>query len=374
MQQDHVLPEYSWLPGFVEQILPTSTWGCYQFSLRHRGNLLVSFARSPDDLNEADRASRESAFCVASLSKTITAIAVLNSLTLCGRSEHDSVACYLDYLRADRTSSLAEFACVSVEDLLRHESGLRFPIVSPRGYGYPQSAIDYCWELIDGARSTTARKVCHYSNAGYSILARVVEGMHRIMGNETARYEEIVRNVPYIKAIRSEGSAVFITGADCFPPVQMVNGRFELIRSDSALPCLDGASSWAMSADSVTSIFGKYLDAEDGDELGIRKALLRKIRTGTRGPDTEIEYANDWRSGSHYCLGCHVVGTSGSRFKRWYHVGEWTQYQSFYSYRKDGLIWAINCNHSPSSMPRLFQHVFASIDRVLRPINPAKAP
>jgi N-acyl-D-amino-acid deacylase len=322
----------------------------------------------------ADRENRTgvepgSLFRVASVSKTITATAVMRLVEQGELSLDDSVFRLLDLRRyiSSRVPIDSRLGRVTVRDLLRHSGGFDReasfdPMFSSRRIARTLG-IDPPPEPWDIIRYMVRRKLDFepgtkyaYSNFGYLMLGRIVE---QVTGSSYGQW--VQENV---------FAPIGVTGArlgrtverDAWPgEVRYYDGRGMTARSvfpevEAEVPrpyglwyleSMDAHGGWVMSAVDLARFSASFADPDASPLLG-RRAIEQMFAPP---PYAELD-ANGRAAESFYGLGWRVKHKSSGRENVW-HTGKLEGTASAMVRRHDGIAWVVlfNTDRNPEGTP-----------------------
>lgn len=136
-------------------------------SIVHGGEVLFSASYGMANIEHRIPNGPETRFCIASLSKPMTAIAVLRLVEQERLGLDDPVSRWID----DFPSGDA----ITLEDLLTHRAGIPHRVTSPLEEARPTTAAEIVAKVREKGLLYEPRTSRTYSTAGYSVVARVIE-------------------------------------------------------------------------------------------------------------------------------------------------------------------------------------------------------
>ncbi len=337
------------------------------------GRLVMAEGYGFADKEHGRAARADSLFRIASLSKPITAVAVLKLVEEGRLGLDDKAFRLLDDLRpppgAFFDSRLTE---ITVRDLLRHSGGFDRaasgdPMFKPMDIAWvmgtppPASAETIIRYMLTQPLDFPPGMRFAYSNFGYCVLGRVIE---RVTGE---RYRDFVRTKVLKpmgisdmrlgrteRKFRADGEAAY----DDFSGSGLMSSVFPFIREPAALPyggfyleAMDSHGGWLAS---VVDLM-RFLTAVDGRSR--RRGFLKSdtiAEMTARPPLAEYRDAT-----AYYALGWQVRPQGNDA--NWWHTGSLAGSAAILVRAHNGLAWAALFN----SLPYEADAFLAELDRAL---------
>lgn len=332
-------------------------------ALTRKGQLIYARGFGWADLASRRPVQPDSLFRIASLSKPVTAVAVLHLVERGQLSLDDRV---LDHLRsvpalASEQPDDDRWKRITVLHCLQHTAGWdsslsKDPIAQPRqiadalGMALPVQAIDVVRRILRQPLDFDPGERFAYSNVGYLILGRVIEAVSGI------RYEDYVRTNIFrplgLKAprlgraaqdLRADGEVTYYdvqqrTGAGVVPPV--IGQEVPLQYGAENLDAFDAHGGWIASAVDLAR-FAAALDEPSRGTLLKESSLATMTRrpAGLAGNDTSGQPRE-----TYYSCGWVIRQTDVQGALNQFHAGRIAGSGTLLVRRSDTLNWALLFN------------------------------
>jgi N-acyl-D-amino-acid deacylase len=330
------------------------------------GRLILAKGYGWSDVTTGTPTQPDTRFGLASLSKPITATAVLKLVEAGKLGFDDRVFDLLKDLKPPRgTREDPRYRTITVRQCLNHSAGwnrdLRgdpitwTPLVC-RGLGVPPplSAAQLLSFLMALPLDYDPGTECHYSNVGYIALGEVIAA---VTGQPYGRW--VLDNV--LKPAGAKGAAL-----------EALNGRYLanaarrhlagtlMILPPIELPMQDASGGWVGSAIDMMC-FLTALDGSRGKALLTEKSLQAMIEPPPKplGP---------FPDGTHVGLGWDKVQSEGKRFG-YFKSGNFPGERTFSKRRADGLKWVLLFNASMDFDPQDGQRITNALQLIHQKIE-----
>ena len=142
-------------------------------SVTHRGEVIYRASYGMADVEHGVANGPETRFCVASLSKPMTALAALRLVEDERLSLDDPVSRWIDDFPSGDE--------MTVEDVLTHRAGIPHRVTVPLEESRPMTAADIVAKVREKGLLHEPRTSRTYSSAGYSVVAHILE---KVMGSD----------------------------------------------------------------------------------------------------------------------------------------------------------------------------------------------
>ena len=324
------------------------------------GEILYARAIGFSNVEEKVPVEPHSLFRIASISKPVTAVAILQQ---CERGNLTLDSCVWELLKLDEPTD-PRWKQVTIRQLLRHTGGwdrnasidpmfMSVAFATEAGTPSPAGPAEVIRAMLKRPLDFDPGRKYAYSNFGYCLLGRVLECLPSAHGR---RYEQLVRDevfapvgalsprlgrtlttsvdevrygMPVIEgepAVREE--SVFTPGEKVAPPYGAWN-----------LEAMDSHGGWIASATDLVR-FAMGCDEAATEPSSKRQALLSRAMidemfakpTGDDLTESEIWYGHGWN-----------VRTSGNGRNTW-HMGALDGTSTILVRRSDGMTWAVLFN------------------------------
>jgi N-acyl-D-amino-acid deacylase len=379
-----VVPELAGLDRLIQAFLLNNKVPGAAVAVAHHGRVVYSRGFGLADLEAEAPVEPDSLFRVASLSKPITAVAVLR-LVEHGKLKLDDRAFQVLDLRdpAGRPVPLADpgLGEVTVRDLLRHTGGWdsepsgdpmfrpveiakEFGMAPPAGPGLiVRSMLGKPLDFHPGHRYA-------YSNFGYCVLGRLIEkvsgksyeafvraevlaplGIRDIRLGKTLAEDRAPREVRYYDAKRREGPGV--VGPTLGKKVPLPYGAFYL-------EAMDAHGGWLASAEELVRFAAAFDDPRHPRPLH-PKGLAAMVER----PEGLAGFRRDGSPrDAYYGLGWEVRPIGPRGYNLW-HLGRLDGTSTLLVHRFDGISWAVLFNTDADPQGRELAEL---IDPLLHPV------
>lgn len=343
-------------------------------AVAHRGKLVLARGYGIADRESAEPVTPDSLFRIASVSKPITAVAVLRlverkKLSLADRA-FDRLPKFPLPEGQDVDRRLKE---ITIAQLLNHTAGWDRdksfdPMFRPQiiaeatGTSPPATSEAIIRYMQRQPLDFTPGERYAYSNFGYCVLGRIIEAVTDKPYEEAVR--ELVLKPAHITDMRLGRTRIADRPPNEVRYVDNVDGLTESVFPDVKekvaepdggfyLEALDAHGGWIASAPDLV----RFASAVEGRG---RRALLRpetiRIMTGRPAPPVKADEPN-W-----YGLGWMVHSVDGGG-ANWFHTGSLPGTMTILVRTQDGRAWAALFNHRPASKEGVSAP--AELDRLL---------
>jgi len=325
-------------------------------AIAHDGRLVFARGYGVADTDTGEPVLPDALFRVASVSKAITAVTVLDLVEGGVLRLDDPAFAYLDHLPAPAgTEEDPRLAQITIENLLMHAGGwdmedaglrpmfLAREIAEELGETAPASVDDIVRYMRGQPLQFDPGSRFEYSNFGYAVLGRVIEAV-------TGRpYEEHVRDQVLAPlgvtgarlgrsrvADRAPGEVRYHfdgLSTSVFPPYETVSPPYGAFH----LEAMDAHGGWLASAVDLVR-FGLAVDSEVPPEDLLESATVEAMLNRPRLPE--------WAGSAHYyALGWWVQETADGR--TWWHDGALPGSTAVLVRGHGGrTVWAVTMNGS----------------------------
>jgi N-acyl-D-amino-acid deacylase len=325
------------------------------------GRLILAKGYGWADVTTGTPARPETRFGLASLSKPITATAVLKLVEAGKLGLDDRVFELLKDLKPARGAREdPRLRTITVRQCLNHSAGWNrdrqgdpitwTPLVC-RGLrvGPPLSAVQLLAFVIAMPLDFDPGTECHYSNVGYIALGEVIAA---VTGQPYGRW--VLDNV--LKPAGAGNAALEVVDGKYLPNAarRHIAGTL-MILPPLEMPMQDASGGWVASAVDMMR-FLTALDGSRGEALLTQKSLQAMVEP----PPKPLEPFPD---GTHVGLGWDKVQTEGKRFG-YFKSGNLPGWRTFSKRRYDGLKWVLLFNASMDFDAEDAQRISAAMKQI----------
>lgn len=283
------------------------------------------------DVDSRERASADTAFYIASSTKSMTALALA---CLHSRGVLDLDATLAEFSAQSGLPTVARPAEVRLRNLLTHTSGIANEPIEYRLTSTGQHDPDTLWRLLGASEANTAAPLgrFQYANVGYNIatilsdrrLSRRWQDLLRIEIFEPAAMKRTTASMSQAKA----------SGWSIAKPHRLAaSGRRERSYLEKTDQTMHSAGGVIMSAQDAIRWLELMID--DG-RVGGRRCVPADVVQGTRAPIAMVGVEFEGYRREHYGLGWYIGPYRNERML--HHFGGFSGFRAHISYLPDQAI------------------------------------